>query len=361
MAIDTLIPHDSLLAQTIAAIEPLDQASMEAATIRQDGLTKPAGSLGRLEEISIQMAGIQRKVVPTVERKAVFVCAGDHGVCEEGVSVCPVEVTRLMIYNFIAGGAGINVLGRWAGAEVVVVDVGIASDMGDLPGLVQAKVRLGTRNMVKEPAMTVAETLQALEVGIKLVDDAVANGGLDLVAAGEMGIGNTTPSSALTAAFLGLSAAAVTGRGAGLDDAGLANKVKAVERALALHKLGPDRPIETLAALGGLEIAAMAGIMIAGARHHVGVVVDGFIAGAAATTAAMIAPEVKPYLFGGHQSMEIGHTANMEFLGLKPLLNLNFRLGEGTGAVMAMPIIEAACKVIAEMATLDSVGIDRGA
>jgi len=344
------------LYSTIANIQPLDADAMAAAEARQGILTKPPQALGRLESISIRLAGITGNPMPSMARKAIAVMAGDHGVCAEGVSAFPSEVTPQMVYNFTAGGAGINVLGRHVGARVLVTDVGVAADLSSAEGVRQKKVRMGTANMAAGPAMTREEAIRAFEVGIELVEEEIAKG-LDIIATGEMGIGNTTPSSAIIAAFTGLPAARVTGRGTGITEAGLLRKIEVIERALELNQ--PDRtdPIDVMAKVGGLEIAAMAGVMLAAAAHQIPVVMDGFISGAAALTAARLCPNVAEYILPSHQSVEVGHKIVFAELGLTPLFDLDMRLGEGTGAALAMSIIDAAAKILSEMATFESAGV----
>jgi nicotinate-nucleotide--dimethylbenzimidazole phosphoribosyltransferase len=344
------------LQTTLARIAPLDLGAMAAAEHRQSTLTKPFQALGRLETLSIRLAGITGCPTPSMARKAVAVMAGDHGVCAEGVSAFPSEVTPQMVFNFLAGGAAINVLARQVGARVLVTDVGVAADLGAAPGMRHRKVRPGTANMAHGPAMTRAEAIRALEIGIELVDELCAEG-LDLIATGEMGIGNTTPSSALIAAFTGMPVAQVTGRGTGISDAALELKITVIERALALNAPNPLDPIDVLAKVGGLEIAAMTGVILGAAAHRIPVVMDGFISGAAALTAARLCRGAVDYILPSHVSVEIGHQVVFAELGLTPLFDLNMRLGEGTGAVLAMTIIDAAAKILAEMATFESAGV----
>lgn len=344
------------LMQTIAAIQPLDKAAMLLAEQRQSILTKPPQALGRLEAISIQLAGITGKAQPVVARKTIAVMAGDHGVVAEGVSAFPAEVTPQMVYNILAGGAAINVIGRQLGARVVVTDVGVASDLSETAGLRCMNVRKGTANMAVGPAMTREEAVQAFEVGISLVEEEVARG-VDIIAPGEMGIGNTTPSSAIIAAFTGLPADKVTGRGTGINDAGLLLKIATIERALAVNKPDPKDAIDVMAKVGGLEIAAMAGVMLGAAAHRIPVVMDGFIAGAAALTAVRLCRHAAGYILPSHLSQEVGHKVVFAELGLTPLFDLDMRLGEGTGAALAMFIIETAAKILSEMATFESAGI----
>ncbi len=340
----------------INQIPSLDEAAMWLAHTRQDTLTKPRGSLGRLEELSVQLAGMKADPLPSVERKAVIVMAADHGVTAEGVSAYPAEVTRQMVLNFLRGGAAINVLARQAGARVSVVDIGVAAEFQPMPGLVRRKVMCGTRNMTQGPAMTRAEAEQALQVGMDVLNEEAARG-LDIVATGDMGIGNTTASSAICAAMTGLPVAKVVGRGTGIDDQGLERKVRVIEQALRVNRPDAKDPMDVLLTVGGLEIAGVAGVMIAAVSQRIPVVVDGFISTAAAMVAVGLAPGVRAYLIGSHRSVEVGHQAMLKHLNLIPLLDLNLRLGEGTGAVLAFHLIEAAARILREMATFDEAGV----
>lgn len=343
------------LPELIASISPLDANVMQQARERQQQLTKPLGSLGRLEDIAIEIAGMTGQVIPTVHHKAVIVMAADHGVTVEGVSAYPAEVTPQMVLNFLHGGAAINALARQASAEVVVVDIGVAADLNEV-GLLSRKVVRGTANMAIGPAMTREQALAAMMVGVEVVESLVQQG-VDLIATGEMGIGNTTASSAITAALTGISVARVTGRGTGLDDAQLAHKVSIIERALSVNTPDSNDPLDVLAKVGGLEIAGLVGVILAAAAHRLPVVVDGFISAAAALVAVKMQPAVRGYLFAGHVSVESGHHIILEHLKLIPLLDLNMRLGEGTGAVLAMHIIEAALRTHREMATFAEAGV----
>lgn len=337
-------------------IPPIDAAIEAAAWKRQDSLTKPPRSLGRLEEIGVRLAAIAGTAKPSVARKAVIVMAADHGVTAEGVSAYPSEVTPQMVLNFLHGGAAINVLARQAGARVAVVDIGVAGELPAHPQLIQHKIRAGTANFATSPAMSHAQAEAAVAAGME-VFESVRRDGLDLVATGDMGIGNTTASAAIVAAITGKAPELVTGRGTGVDDAGLLRKVAVIERALAVNKPDARNPIDVLAKVGGLEIAGLAGVIIAAASQRVPIVIDGFISGAAALIAAELSPDVKPYLFAGHVSVEIGHRVILERLGLNPLLDLNLRLGEGTGAVLAFHLLEAAARVMSEMATFEEAGV----
>ena len=338
-------------------IPPIDIAAAKQAQARQGNLTKPRGSLGRLEDISIRLAGMKADPLPDVTHKAVIVMAADHGVALEGVSAFPAEVTKQMVLNFVSGGAAINVLARQAGASVAIVDIGVAADFDpSLTGLHHRKVARGTRNMAGGPAMTRAEAEQALVCGMEVLTE-VAETGIDLIATGDMGIGNTTPSAAIAAVMTGLPAASVTGRGTGVDDAGLAHKIKVIEQAISLNRPDRNDAFDVLCKVGGLEIAGLAGVMIAAAARRVPVVVDGFISTAAAMIAVGLAPDVINYLFCAHESVEIGHRAMHRHLGLSPLLDLELRLGEGTGAVLAFHLIEAASLILKEMATFSEAGV----
>lgn len=341
---------------TCSRILPLDETAMAEAQSRQNVLTKPTGSLGRLEKLSVQLAGITGQALPRVDRKAVIVLAGDHGVVSEGVSAYPSEVTAQMVLNFLRGGAAINVLARQAGARVTVADVGVAAELPDHPDLLSRKIAHGTANMVQQPAMSREQAACAVEAGIEIVLDEMKRG-LDLVATGEMGIGNTTPASAITAVYTGLPVEQVTGRGTGVNDVGLARKVDAIKRALALHQPDPHDPLGVLAAVGGFEIGAIAGVCLGAAAHRVPIVVDGYISAAGALIAGALCPAAKPYLIASHLSVERGHGPLWETLGLKPLLDMDLRLGEGTGAVLAMHLVEAACRILSEMATFADAGV----
>ena len=344
------------LAQTIARIQPLDRAAMSAAEARQLQLTKPPRALGRLESLSIQLAGITAKPRPRLVHKLVAVMAADHGVVTEGVSAFPAEVTPGMVMNFAAGGAAINVLARQVGARVLVTDVGVNADLSAAAGVRQRKIRMGTANIALGPAMTRDEALRAIGVGIDLVDEELRNG-LDIVATGDMGIGNTTASSAVIAALTGLPVARVTGRGTGITAAALAGKVAVIEKALAVNAPDPSDPVDVLAKVGGLEIAALTGVVLGAAANRVPVVMDGFISAAAVLAAVRLCHEAVDYILPSHVSIEIGHQAVLDELGLIPLFDLEMRLGEGTGAALAMGIIEAAARILDEMATFESAGV----
>jgi len=344
------------LERTIRQIKPLDRDAMRQAQARQDTLTKPQGSLGRLEELSIQVAGITGQARPRTGDKVIVTMAGDHGVVAEGVSAYPSEVTVQMVYNFLRGGAGINVLACHVGARVVIVDMGVAGELKPHPDLVNHKVAFGTRNMARGPAMSHAQAIQAIEGGIEVVEQELAKG-MDIVGIGDMGIGNTTPASAIAAAITGASVAEVTGRGTGIDDERLQHKIEVIEQALALNQPDPDDPLDVLAKVGGFEIGGIAGVAIGAAAHRIPVVLDGFISGAGALIAAELAPQVKDYMIAAHCSVEIGHRWILDRLGLTPLFDLGLRLGEGTGAALGISIVEAAVKILNEMATFGQAGV----
>jgi len=346
-----------LLEDTIAAIGPLDPAAVAAARERQELLTKPSGSLGRLEDVSVQLAGIAGQCPPPLPEPAVVaVFAADHGVHAQGVTPWPQEVTAQMVANFVASGAAVNAIATQAGASVCVVDVGVAADLPTAQGLLSRKVRPGTADMTEGPAMSLEEARLAVETGIKIAADLVEEGNRCLIT-GDMGIANTTASAALIAVFTGSTPALVTGRGTGIDDPTWARKVEVVRRALDLHRCVPAAPLETLAAVGGLEHAALAGFILGGAARRVPVLLDGVIACAAAVAARAFAPQVTDYLIAGHLSTEPGALRALDALGLQPLLDLGMRLGEGSGAVLALPVVAAAARVLRDMATFDSAGV----
>lgn len=344
------------LEKLIASIRPIDEAAMQSVRARQDRLTKPQGSLGRLEDLSVQIAGITGLSAPHIQHKVVTVMAGDHGVTVEGVSAFPREVTVQMVENFLNGGAAINVLARLAGARVVVVDMGVAADIPAHSELIVKKIGYGTGNIVREPAMSREQAVASLLAGADVVADQ-AKRGLDILVPGDMGIGNTTPSAAIAASILGKAAGSVVGRGTGVDDAGWQRKVKAVDQAIWLHHPDPFDGLDVLAKLGGFEIGGLAGAMLAAASRRVPVLIDGFISTAAAMLAVQLAPQMRSYLIAAHRSQENGHALMLAHLGLQPLLDLGLRLGEGSGAALALPIVEAACKLLTEMATFGEAGV----
>jgi len=347
----------SLLNESIASIKPVNEEIRAQALERLRNQARPAGSLGILEPLSAQLAAITGTIDVKLDRKVVVTCAGDHGVVAEGVSLFPQEVTYQMVHNFVNNGASINVLAKHAGAEVKVADLGVNYDFDkDLP-IFHKKVRKGTGNMVKELAMTRDEAIASIEMGIEIVNALVARGKVDLLGTGDMGIGNTTPSTAIIAALSGLAVADLTGRGTGIDDEALIRKTHVIEKALALHQPDPTDALDILSKVGGLEIGGLAGLVIGAASHGIPVVCDGLISTAGALIAAELAPAVKDYLFASHRSVEIGHRFMHDRLGVSPVLDLQFRLGEGTGAALAMGLLEASTRILAEIKTFEEVAI----
>lgn len=346
------------LSQALKQIKPLDREAMQKARVRQDELTKPQGSLGRLEDLSIKIAGIKGKTVRGFEHKAIVTMAADHGVVTEGVTLYPQGVTRQMVFNFLSGGAGINVLARFIGARVVVVDMGVIGGFEPHPDIVCKMIDFGTKDMTKGSAMTRQQAVDAIDAGVEVVEAEIAKG-LDIVGTGDMGIGNTTASSAICAAITGEAVEKVTGRGEGLDDKQVAHKVEVIQKALKLNKPNPRDPIDVLSKVGGFEIGGLAGVMLGAAARQIPVVIDGFISGAAALIATELAPGLKDYLIAAHLSAESGHRVLLEYLGLTPLLDLEMRLGEGTGAALGITIVEAAVKTLAEMATFAEAGVSQ--
>lgn len=346
------------LEEIIAHIGELSASAMDQARARQLDLTKPPGSLGRLEALHVQIAGITGTVLPQLDQKAVIVMAGDHGVTAEGVSAYPAEVTPQMVLNFVRGGAAINVLADAAGARVVIVNAGVTAELPVLPAIIDRPVARGTANMAVGPAMSREQAIQSLELGINVLEQERL-GGLDIVATGDMGIGNTTASAAVVAAFTGKAVADVTGRGTGIDDAGWTRKVRVIERSLAINHPDPGDPLDVLAKVGGFEIGGLAGVMLAAAAARIPVVIDGFISGAAALIAAELCPAVRRFMIAAHSSVEVGHRIILERLELSPLLQLDLRLGEGTGAALVLPIIDAALRIPRDMATFSEAGVSQ--
>ena len=354
----------SRLEAAIGRVGPLDEPARTAAAELLDHLTKPQGSLGRLEELAIQLAGITGLPAPTFDRRAIVVASADHGVAAQRVSAYPAEVTAQMVANFVAGGAAINVLARLARADVLVVDVGVASPIGLLPiganqsggRLVTRSIGRGTADLSEGPAMSRTDALALIEVGLDIAAQVAAEG-VTLIGLGEMGIGNTTAASATLAALTLRPASEVTGRGTGVDDATWRHKVTVIERGLAVNRTDPADPVGVLAAVGGFEIAALAGLALGAAAERIPVILDGFITGVAALVAARLCPLLPPRLIAAHRSVEPGHTVILEELGLRPLLDLGLRLGEGTGAALAISFIDAAVRVRDEMATFESAGV----
>ncbi|MEN8614557.1 nicotinate-nucleotide--dimethylbenzimidazole phosphoribosyltransferase [Dehalogenimonas sp. THU2] len=347
------------LTETLDGIRPVDNAWRVKARKRLDDLAIPHNSLGHLLDLAEQLAAIQESMTPSVARKMVVTMAGDHGVVAEGVSAFPQEVTRQMVANFVAGGAAINVLAEAAGAGVTVVDMGVAADLSHLANegkILSYKVAPGTQNMAMGPAMTRDQAIQSLEAGIEIAG-LLKEKGVELLGTGDMGIGNTTPSSAILSVFTGRTPRQVTGRGTGIDDAALDNKVRVIEKAIALNNPDPDDALDVLAKVGGFEIGGIAGLVLGAAYYRIPVVIDGLISSAGALVAKHLAPWSVHYMIAAHQSLEPGHRYMLEALGLKPVLNLNLRLGEGTGAALAMNIVEAASRIIHEMLTFSGAGV----
>src|ERR1051326_173023 len=340
----------------IAGVGPLDQAAQREARARQDQLTKPPGSLGVLERLAIHIAGITGAARPRLNRKTVVVAAADHGVTAEGVSAYPSEVTAQMVRNFVSGGAAINVLARRAGARVLVVDVGVCANLPpDLP-ILHRKVDFGTQNMALGPAMTRDQALEAILVGVDVVEQE-AERGVDVVCLGEMGIGNTTAASAIVSAITACSVESATGYGTGIDHVTRAHKVAIIQRSFALNTPDPQDPLDVLTKVGGLEIAALVGVILASAARRLPVVADGFITSAAALIAAALCPPARSYLIAAHRSVERGHAIALEHLELEPLLALDMRLGEGTGAALGLHVVDSALALLGDMATFAEAGI----
>jgi len=345
------------LEEILTKIKPLDEAAMRSAHVRQDILTKPRGSLGRLEELSIQLAGITANPFPPMEHKAVIVMAADHGVVLEGVSAYPAEVTPQMVLNFLRGGAAINVLARQAGARVIVVDMGVAADLIDTSGkLISHKMGLGTANLAKGPAMTREQATESIQSGIEIAEAEIRRG-VDILATGDMGIGNTTASAAIACALMNQIPEEIAGRGTGVDDDGLKRKIDVIAHSLEVNRPNGKDALDVLAKVGGFEIGGLVGVILASAANRKPVVVDGFISTAAAMLAVSLAPTARDYMIAAHVSQERGHKLMLEWLGLNPLLDLNMRLGEGTGAALAFHLIEAAARILCEMATFDEAGV----
>ncbi|MGE5287711.1 MAG: nicotinate-nucleotide--dimethylbenzimidazole phosphoribosyltransferase [Micromonosporaceae bacterium] len=346
-----------MLTETVAEIGPLDLTAMAAARDRQARMTKPAGSLGSLEDLSIRLAGLAGECPPPLpEPAAVAVFAGDHGVHARSVTPWPQEVTAQMVRNFLAGGAVVNAFAAQARADVVVVDVGVAAELEPTQGLLSRKIAHGTADFTVEPAMDTGQALGALHAGIEVARDLVAAGNRCLVT-GDMGIANTTASAALVCAFTGVEPGQATGRGTGADAATYARKVDVVRQALALHQPDPSDAVGALAALGGFEHAGLAGFILGAAALRVPVLLDGLIAGAAALVACALAPDARGACIAGHRSMEPGHTITLDHLGLHPLIDLGLRLGEGTGALLALPLVCSAVRALRDVATFDSAGV----
>lgn len=348
-----------MLYDVIDQIQPLDQESMQRAETHLNQLTKPQGSLGRLESLAVQLAGITGHLHQEFSDKRVVVMAADHGVVEAGVSAFPQAVTAQMVRNFLTGGAAINVMARQAGAKVVCVDVGVAADLSELNGLIHHKIASGTRNMLTEAAMTREQAIRSVETGIEVAWQQIEEGA-DLLATGEMGIGNTTASSAMLAAFSDTAVEEVAGRGTGIADDSLQRKISVIKQALQVHQPNGNDPLDVLQKVGGLEIGALTGLLLGSAAKRVPVVVDGFISTVAALCAVRLAPETRSYLIPSHLSEEPGHRIALQQLGLSPMLHMGMRLGEGTGAALLFPIIDTTQRIMGEMATFQQAGVSEG-
>lgn len=341
---------------TIPTIPTISTHARVQAQQHLDSLTKPLGSLGRLEELAVSLAGMTGLVIPDFSRKAVVVMAADHGVACEGVSAYPPDVTYQMVLNFLSGGAAINVLARQAKADVKIVDMGVRDDFAPHPKLINMKVGRGTANFLHGPAMTHEQALKAIEAGMR-ISGVLSCEGFQMVATGEMGIGNTTASSAIVSVLTGLPVASVTGHGTGIGDEGFKRKIALIEQAIKSNKPNPKDPLDVLAKVGGFEIAGLCGLAIGCAMQRIPVVVDGFISSAAALLASRLAPGSENFLIASHKSVECGHAAIFIELGLQPLLNLGMKLGEGTGAALAFNLVDASMAIMKEMATFESAGV----
>jgi nicotinate-nucleotide--dimethylbenzimidazole phosphoribosyltransferase len=342
--------------EVVKVIRPVDKALLEQAKARHDQLTKPLGSLEILEDIGVRLAAIYRNIKPKITGKGVVVFAADHGVTEAGVSAYPKAVTEQMVLNFLRGGAAINVLSKTNNVDMMVVDVGVDADFPEHPKLLKRKVARGTKNMLIEPAMPHEEMQRGLEVGIEAATMMIDKG-VNLIAAGDMGIGNTTAATAIISVMTRMSVAELAGRGTGVDDAGLRRKIAVIEKAIKLHQVKKEEPLELLRCVGGLEIAAMTGFYLVCAARRVAIVLDGFISHAAALIAVSLSANVRDYLFASHTSHNPIHRKRLEILGVEPIFNFSLRLGEGTGAVLAMPVIEGAADILSNMATFAEAGV----
>ena len=345
-----------MLEEYIKGIEPLDENIMRKAQEKLDNLTKPVGSLGKLEEIAVLICGIKRTLNPKIERKVIFTLAGDHGIVEEGVSAYPQEVTKQMVYNFVKGGAGINVLSRHINAEVIVVDIGVKEDILS-DRVINKKIDYGTKNFLKGPAMTRKQAIKSIIYGIELVEGMKDK--IDIIGTGDMGIGNTTPSSAIVSVITDSEVENVTGRGTGISDEIYKRKIEVIKRGINLNKPDPDDPIDILSKVGGFEIGGISGIILGCAKNRIPVVIDGFISGAGALIAYKLNQLAKNYMIPSHLSVEKGHKILLDYIGLKPLLNLDLRLGEGTGAALGISLVEASIKILNEMASFEKAGVSR--
>jgi len=344
--------------ETIQKITPLNFKLIEKAQKRLDNLTKPQGSLGRLEDFAGQIVGISGNLNPEIKRKVIFVMAGDHGVAQEKVSAFPQEVTFQMVYNFIRGGAGINVLARHIGADVLVVDMGVAKDFASEKGLIIKKIAYGTKNIAQGPAMSRDEAERAIIAGIEVFEDELSRKGIDIVGLGEMGIANTTPSSAIVACLTKSKVEEVTGQGTGINEDQLKNKIRVIKQAIEINHPNLEDGLDVLSKIGGFEIGGLVGCILAAAAHRVPIVIDGFISCASALIVIKLAPLVKDYILASHNSVEKGHKIALKYIGKVPMFDLSMRLGEGTGAALGISFIEAGVKILTQMATFADAGVD---
>ncbi len=344
--------------EIIQKIEPVNFNLMKKAQERLDNLTKPQGSLGKLEDFARKIVGISGTLSPTIKRKVIFVMAGDHGVAHEKVSAFPQEVTFQMVYNFIRGGAGISVLAKHIGAEILVVDMGVAKEFPPEKGLIIKKIAHGTKNVAKGPAMSKDEAERAIIAGIEVFEDELNRKGIDIVGLGEMGIANTTPSSAIVACLTKSKVEEVTGRGTGIDEDQFKNKIRVIKQAIEVNRPDPEDGLDVLSKIGGFEIGGLVGCILAAAAHRVPIVIDGFISTASALIAIKIAPLVNDYIFTSHSSVERGHRIALEYIEKTPMFDLGMRLGEGTGAALGISFIEAGVKILTQMATFENAGVD---
>ena len=343
---------------TIQKIRPVNFRLMEKAQEKLNNLTKPQGSLGKLEDFARRIVGISGTLSPVIKRKVIFVMAGDHGVVGEGVSAYPQEVTFQMVYNFIRGGAGINVLAKHIGAEILVVDMGVAKEFPPEKGLIIKKVAYGTKNIAKGPAMSKNEAERAIIAGIEVFEDELNRKGINIVGLGEMGIANTSSSSAVVACFTKSKVEEVTGRGTGIDEDQLKNKIRVIKQAIEVNHPDPEDGLDVLSKVGGFEIGGLVGCILAAASHRVPIVIDGFISCTSALIAIELAPLVKDYMFASHDSVEKGHNIALKYIGKVPMFDLDMRLGEGTGAALGISFIEAGVKILTQMATFKEAGVD---
>jgi len=347
------------ITEAIEKIKPIDTEILKETQRRLDSLTKPIGSLGRLEELAKTVVAITGRKNPTLDRKVIFTMVGDHGVAREGVSAFPQEVTLQMVYNFLQGGAAINVLARGVGAKVLVIDMGVAGKIKSNKELINRKVACGTQDMMKGSAMTRSQAIQSIREGIEIFEEEAATSGVDIAGTGDMGIANTTSSSAIVACITRSRPQDVTGRGTGIDDERLRRKIEVIEKTLKINQPDPGDPLDVLSKVGGFEIGGLVGCILAAAAHRVPILIDGFISTASALIACELCPSLKDYLIAAHRSQEKGHQIALSYLGKIPLLDLNMRLGEGTGAVLAMKLVELGVKILNEMATFEEARVSR--